>query len=283
MNIHQISRINLSPDVVDGIVFWTKNPVPMLEKLAELRDYTYYFQFTITGYGADIECNLPDKNKIILPAFKKISEIIGADRIIWRYDPIFFNPKYTFDYHIRAFGKIAEILSGYTKKVTISFLDCDYRNVKNNISSLNLTQLGYEEQIAIAVEFSKIAEKFGLIIDTCAEKIDLSEFGVTHASCIDIKLFEKILGVQMKSEKDKTQRKECFCNSAIDIGAYNTCLNGCKYCYANYNQKTVFENNFAHNPDSPLLFGDITAEDKITDRKVKSLKIEQLGLFENDC
>jgi hypothetical protein len=119
MNIHQISRINLSPNVIDGIVFWTKNPVPMLEKLAELRNYIYYFQFTITGYGSDIECNLPDKNKIILPAFKKISEIIGADRIIWRYDPIFFNPKYTFDYHIRAFGKIAETLSGYKKSYNI--------------------------------------------------------------------------------------------------------------------------------------------------------------------
>lgn len=70
MNAHQISRIPLTPDVVDGIVFWTKNPIPMLEKLDMLRDYMYYFQFTLNSYAQDIETHIPSKQSHIIPAFK---------------------------------------------------------------------------------------------------------------------------------------------------------------------------------------------------------------------
>ena len=73
MNIHQVSKIDLSPNVVDAIVFWTKNPTPMLAQLDELKDYTYYFQFTLSAYGPDVERNLPSKNKIIIPTFQKLS------------------------------------------------------------------------------------------------------------------------------------------------------------------------------------------------------------------
>ena len=95
MNIHQISQISLSPDVVDGIVFWTKNPTPMLERIHELDNYTYYFQFTLNSYGKDIEKNVPSKNDVIIPTFKKLSSIIGKERIVWRYDPILINEHYT--------------------------------------------------------------------------------------------------------------------------------------------------------------------------------------------
>ena len=80
MNVHQISRINLSPEVVDGIVFWTKNPIPMLDKLEALRDYMYYFQFTLNSYGADVEKNIPSKDKVIVAAFQRITDISGPAR-----------------------------------------------------------------------------------------------------------------------------------------------------------------------------------------------------------
>jgi len=136
MNFRQISRIKLTPDVVDGIVFWTKNPIPMLERLGELKEYMYYFQFTVTPYGKDVEPNLPKKNSELLTGFKRLSDTIGTDRIVWRFDPIFINNKYTLDYHIQAFEKIAEELHDYTRKVTISFIDVDYRGVKSNIQEL---------------------------------------------------------------------------------------------------------------------------------------------------
>lgn len=113
MNAHQISRIDLSPDVVDCIVFWTKNPIPMLPRLDELAAYKYYFQFTLTGYGRDMEANLPDKKEKLIPAFKQLAEKIGKKRIIWRYDPIVFTKKYSPEYHIKAFTQIAEALDAH--------------------------------------------------------------------------------------------------------------------------------------------------------------------------
>lgn len=89
MNIHQVSKIDLSPNVVDAIVFWTKNPTPMLGRLDELKDYIYYFQFTLTAYGPDVERNLPSKNRIIIPTFQELSKEIGKEKVVWRYDPIF--------------------------------------------------------------------------------------------------------------------------------------------------------------------------------------------------
>ena len=95
MNAHQISEIKITPDVVDCIVFWTKNPLPMIKRLDEIKDYNYYFQFTLTGYGNDVEINLPNKKTKMIPVFQELSEKIGKQKVIWRYDPIFFSDRYT--------------------------------------------------------------------------------------------------------------------------------------------------------------------------------------------
>jgi len=244
----------------------------MLATLDILEEYMYYFQFSVTPYGNDIEPNLPSKTDVILPAFKKLSEIIGTDRVIWRYDPILINAKYTIDYHMHAFSKIAKELHRHTKKVTISFIDTEYKGVKSNLSHLALHEFTCEMQIELASQLAKISYSYGLEIDTCAEKLDLQQHNISRAVCIDSKLISKLLGSPFSIEKDKNQRKECGCVSAIDIGAYNSCLNGCKYCYANYNPKTTTGNYEKHNPLSPVITGFISADDKINERIVKSYR-----------
>jgi hypothetical protein len=282
MNIHQISRIKLTPDVVDGIVFWTKNPIPMLARLDELKDYMYYFQFTITPYGKDVEPIVPSKPNEILSAFKRLSDMIGPDRVVWRYDPIMISERYSLDYHVRAFGKIAEELHGYTHKVTISFIDVDYRGVKKNIKELALLDFPAVAQVELSASLAEIARSYGLKIDTCAEKVELQQFGIEHARCIDDRLFEKLLGCHLKINKDKTQRLECGCVASIDIGMYNTCKNGCRYCYANYSLNTVSGNFAKHNPLSPLISGEVGRDDKIIDREMKSCKVRLGDLFLGD-
>lgn len=131
MNPRQISRIDISPDVVDCIVFWTKNPEPMLERLNELSDYRYYFQFTLTGYGRDIEPGIPHKKEKMIPVFKDLADRIGKQRVIWRYDPIMFTSTYTPEYHLKAFEQIASALNGYTEKCVISFVDFYSKNKRN--------------------------------------------------------------------------------------------------------------------------------------------------------
>lgn len=277
LNIHQVSKISLDPDVIDGIVFWTKNPIPMLDKLDWLKDYVYYFQFTLTSYGKDVETGIPSKKDVIIPAFQRLSDAIGPDRVIWRYDPIFLSETYTMDYHIRYFEEIARKLSPYTRKCTISFIDM-YRKTQKNVAGLSMREFPVQLQDELAGKLAEIAHSYGLDIETCSEGIDLEKYGIHHARCIDDRLFAKLIGCSLNAGKDKNQRAECGCIESIDIGAYNTCKNGCLYCYANYSNAAVITNAGKHDPNSPLLFGSLGPEDMVSEKKMVSYKDYQISL-----
>ena len=279
MNFHQISEIKISPDVVDCIVFWTKNPLPMMERLDELEAYNYYFQFTLTGYGNDVERNLPNKKTSVIPIFQELSNKIGKEKVVWRYDPIFFSNRYNVQYHLKAFRSIAEALSGYTEKCVISFLDIYPKN-KKNMDNLLRYDLSDSELREFAKELSNIAKENHIKIGSCAEKVDLDEYGIIHNSCIDKELIEKIIGCKLKINKDKNQRIECGCVESVEVGTYNTCKNGCVYCYANYSAKSVESNFQKYDPLSPLLCGHIEKDDRISTRKVVSLKETQISIFD---
>lgn len=269
MNTRQVSKITLNPDVVDGIVLWTKNPLPILEKLRALSGYTHYFQFTLTSYQSDVEGNLPSKKDILIPAFQRLSDLIGSERVIWRYDPILLNDKYGLAWHIQYFEKIAKRLHPYTRRCTISFIDY-YRKTANNMKLLNLKGIEEEDKHTLAQALARIAHSYGLAMDTCAEDIDLREYGIHHAHCVDGMLLEKLSGHSLKISKDKSQRDECGCMESIDIGQYNTCQNGCRYCYANHSAKAAIANVLAHDPLSPLMCGALEDGDEIFERKVAS-------------
>jgi hypothetical protein len=277
VNIHQISKISLDPDVVDCIVFWSKNPKPMLAKLQFIKEYAYYFQFTLNPYDRDIEVRLPYKNEI-LETFKKLSDMIGPQRIIWRYDPVLLNKKYNISYHIDKFYEFAEKLKGYTEKVTFSFIDF-YKKITENVKSVGIDEITHDEKDIIADNFSQAAKENDLLIDTCAEGIDLSKYNITHARCVDDRLIAKIIGYNFIAEKDKNQRLECGCVRSIDIGEYNSCSNGCVYCYANYSQSIVADSFKRHNQFSPLLIGETNDTDIINERNVSTNKILQKELF----
>ena len=279
MNFHQISEIKISPDVVDCIVFWTKNPLPMMERLDELEAYNYYFQFTLTGYGNDVERNLPNKKTSVIAIFQELSNKIGKEKVVWRYDPIFFSNRYNVQYHLKAFRSIAEALSGYTEKCVISFLDIYPKN-KKNMDNLLSYDLSDSELREFAKELSNIAKENHIKIGSCAEKVDLDEYGIIHNSCIDKELIEKIIGCKLKINKDKNQRIECGCVESVEVGTYNTCKNGCVYCYANYSAKSVESNFQKYDPLSPLLCGHIEKDDRISTRKVVSLKETQISIFD---
>ena len=180
MNFRQVSRIALNPNVIDCIVFWTKNPAPMLPYLDEYRRYMYYFQFTLTGYGKDIEPGLPDKRRILIPAFCELADRIGRDRVIWRYDPIFLSDHYTLDYHVKAFTRIAEALAGRTRRVVISFLD-DYEKTKRNMKGINIQGLTKEKMRRLAHSFAVIAGRYGMEIQTCRNMGSLTGHALTES------------------------------------------------------------------------------------------------------
>lgn len=270
LNFHQVSKIDISPQVVDCIVFWTKNPEPMFHKLEQLKDYQYCFQFTLTGYGKDMEPNLPHKREQMIPIFQRLSTMIGSNKVIWRYDPIVITETYSEEYHLKAFHEIASKLNGYCNRVVISFVDL-YAKTKKNMKAFQIIDRNQNELMSFATKLGEIASNNRMEIATCAELIDLSSCGINHSSCIDKNMIEEIIGGPIKVEKDKNQREECGCVGSVDIGTYDTCLNGCKYCYANYSDERVKVNSALYHDQSPILCGKLTDEDKITERVVKSI------------
>ena len=245
-NPAQIKRVSLLPEDVDGIVLWTKNAAPLLPKISALNSFSCYFQYSITPYHSDIERGLADKKETIIPAFLKLADIIGARRMIWRYDPIIITPRYSCNYHIAAFTRLCGLLAGSTEKCVISFAIA-YKSVAKKLAEIGHTELEVEDKIRLAESLLHIAKGHGITLCACCELPGLYELGIQPVSCVDAGLF----GIDVP--RNKNQREGCNCALSVDIGAYNSCMNGCRYCYANHNEIKVRNNYARHNADSELL------------------------------
>lgn len=277
-NSKMVSRISLDPAVIDCIVFWSKNPASMLNRLEELEEYNYYFQFTLNPYGKEIENNLPPLHSRI-ETFKRLSDKIGKEKVIWRYDPIFLNEKYTVHFHQEKFAEIAEEIHPYTEKCMLGFID-HYQHIRTKISSFHIGSLQQEDIETIALSFQKNISEYEIKLHTCTEKINLSHVGISAGSCIDQRLIERITGYSLLTCKDKNQRNVCRCTESIDIGMYESCLNGCIYCYANRGDcRSIQSNRNKHDKLSPLLIGQVKEDATVKDRVMKSLRNNQLPLF----
>lgn len=254
MNSRQMRRVSLKPEDVDGIVFWTKNPLYLMERLDELKDYPYYFQFTLTVYNRDIEPGIPDKKGVMIPAFKSLSDKIGSERIVWRYDPILISERYSVRFHVEAFKRMAGALCGSTDTCVISFLDT-HRCMTKMSEKQGIRPPAAEEQRAIVESFADTARKYGFALKTCCEAIDFSTYGVVRSACIDAERLEKISGRKLAINKDRNQRPGCGCTASVDIGVYSTCRNGCVYCYANRGDGMIMRNTEQYDAMSPVLCG----------------------------
>lgn len=274
-NPSQVSRYRLSPDVVDCLGFCTKNPLPMLPYLDLLRDYGQYWYVTITPYGRDLEPNVPDKHRL-LEAFRQLSQKVGKRAMGWRYDPILLTDRYTPEYHLRAFRKMAEALSGATDTVVISFVDC-YPKVLQNFPQLR--PVPREVRLQLGRELIRIAADCGMQLRTCAEGEELAPYGADCSGCMKLSDYERAIGKKLHAPKVKGARAECACYLACDIGAYSTCRHFCRYCYANGSRQEVLAKCRRHDPDSPFLIGNYEPGDQIHDVPQKSWVEPELSLF----
>jgi hypothetical protein len=264
VNAHQISRIPIHPDRVECMVFWTKNPAPMLPRLDEIRPFTFYFQFTLTPYGRDLEAGLPDKASLV-ETFRRLSGRIGPERVIWRYDPVLMSHEISEDWHLSHFEDLAGKMASHTKRCVISFID-PYRKTEKNLRGTTVRVLRASEIVSLAGKMALIAQRHGMELQTCAETCDLAAWGIRHGKCIDDGLIETVSGISLNARKDKNQRPACRCVESVDIGAYNTCLHRCLYCYAGSSPAEAPERNRMHHPDSPLLAGNVSETDIVRER-----------------
>lgn len=275
----QVTRYLLDPEVVDIMVFCTKNPKPMLDKDALFRELTTVFDtfwfVTITPYGTDIEPYVPPKEQVI-QSFQALSALVGKQRVSWRYDPVFVTEEYSVKKHVSQFRAMAEALAGYTSQCVISFIDL-YEKTKKNFRGIR--SVTGEEQEQLTAAFAEIAGDTGLQIHLCCENERLARANVDADGCMSKTVLESALGCKLDVPQEKAARKECACLLGADIGAYNTCGHGCLYCYANYDMTTVTANRKNHNPSAPFLTGGARADDVVKDAAQKPWKNGQLDLF----
>jgi hypothetical protein len=262
MNNRQVTHFKFDPGSIDCIVFWTKNPAAFMKRLHEIDElgYKYYFQFTITPYGTDIEQHIDKEH--ILDTFIRLSEKTGRHRVIWRYDPIIINERYSVGFHADQFGKMAEKLCNYTEKCVISFVD-EYTFLSDSLRKYGIAELTPLQIESLAGQISRTLHALSstITLSTCCEKAELGTYGIRHNRCIDGELIAQITGVQKNYGKDPSQRPECGCIPSRDIGTYNTCPHGCVYCYAGRGTK---KDAGACNRDSLVLCDTIdTARDTV--------------------
>lgn len=262
---------NVSPDTVDAIAFWTRNPLPMIRSgyLQELMGmgYFFYFNFTITGYsersgaGNKLDGSTLHPLKAI-DAMNQLAELIGPERVIWRFDPIVVCDEITKEDIVRKFKKISSDICPDIKRTVVSFVD-DYKKSIVNMKSagfskpLDLLAPEHAETMDfILTEIANETARTGRDVFSCAENIDLKRYGIEKGKCIDADYISEISGKQIKAKKDPSQRVACGCAKSIDVGEYDTCPNGCAYCYAT-NQKAIATKNFKeHDPVSRFIIKD---------------------------
>lgn len=263
----KFQRYELSPDKVDCVVFCSKNYRPILPRLREITDsFPTYFHYTITAYGKDIEPGVPSI-KESMETLIDLSRLVGKQRIAWRYDPVLLTKKYTIERHLETFEEMAGVLAPYIDRCIFSFVEM-YKKLETNMPEL--IPLSQEDMNTLAKGLGSIAQKYGIHIQTCGTNGDYTPYGIHSSGCMTLDILGNANGIVFKNLKHKGLRQGCHCIESRDIGAYDTCLNGCKYCYANKNPKKAFENYKYHDPSSPLLLGHVKPEDTIIQGAQKS-------------
>lgn len=257
---NSVRRYELSPDKVDCIVFGSKNYTPVLDRIHEITERFYtYFDYTITAYGKDIEPGVPDIDTSI-NTFLTLSDIVGIQRMAWRYDPILLTESYTIECHLETFEYIANRLSGHFDRCIFSFVEM-YKKHETNLPEL--IPLTNEDMNTVAQGIGGVAAKYGFILQTCGPEENYARYGIETSGCVTLDILGKANNLQFRNLKHKGFRKGCHCIESRDIGALNSCLNGCKYCYANKNAQLPRENYALHDPYSPLLIGQLRPTDRL--------------------
>lgn len=221
--------------------------------------FNCHFHYTITAYGKDVEPDVPSIDESI-ETLKELSAQVGKEKIIWRYDPVLLTDKYTIAYHFETFDYMAERIAPYVDRCLFSFVVW-YKKLAFNMPELQ--PISDTQKDIIAKGLREIAARHKLYIQTCATKENYEKYGIHTSGCMTRTIFEHSLGLHFKNIREHGNRPGCRCMESRGLGDYNTCINSCRYCYANYDHRKAKENYGEHDTDSPLMIGHLLPTDKI--------------------
>jgi hypothetical protein len=264
-NAAQVQTVSIAKTRV--IVFWTKHPAGLLPHLDELdrMGLHYTFQFTLNDYEAEgFEPRVPKLDERI-DLFRKLSERLGPERVVWRMDPLLLTDRIGVPELLDKAERLMGALAPHTRKLVFSFADIEaYPAVKRNLARAGIAAREFTrgEMEGFARGLAELHRGHGLELATCGEEIDLSAFGIARNRCVDGGLMARLwpgdaalmefLGPRA-ARKDPGQRKACGCSASKDIGGYGTCPQGCVYCYANHSPAEAVRRFRAHRPEGEEL------------------------------
>ena len=278
MNMKQVSRVSLDPQEVDSIVFWSKNPAPMLPHLDELdrRGFRYYFQFSLNDYPGELEPNMPGVAERLV-TFLNLSRHVGPLRVVWRYDPIIISNMTPMEFHRERFSRIAQELRGATHRVMVSIVDF-YHKTDRRLSQLERAGFLFDrkagssaDMVSLLKDLATIAGRRDMEIFACAEDRDFRELGIPPGRCIDESLLNRVWALNLRYRKDPAQRRFCLCMVSKDIGINDTCIHGCPYCYSTRNHTLAERRYQEHDPQSPSMWGDGEMLPRIASRQSEQM------------
>ena len=273
-----VYKLSLKPEDVDCLLFCSKNYQPILKHIGGIDEkYNILCNYTITAYDKDIEPKVPSINQSI-KTLKRLSDIVGVNKILWRYDPILLSEKYTVEKHLETFEYMAEKISPFVYRCIFSFVDM-YKKVEENMPEI--IPFTDEDKVKLLKGIGEISKKYNLYTQTCATNESYERYGIHAAGCTTREILEQAHNVVYKNVKGTGIRENCQCIPSRDIGAYNSCLSECKYCYANRKPDIPKKVIKMHDEKSPLLLGQLKENDRLIGTKIISyIEPKQTTLFD---
>ena len=273
-----VYKLSLKSEDVDCLLFCSKNYQPILKHIGDIDEkYNILCNYTITAYGKDIEPKVPSINQSI-KTLKRLSDIVGVNKILWRYDPILLTEKYTVEKHLETFEYMAEKISPLVYRCIFSFVDM-YKKVEENMPEI--IPFTDEDKVKLLKGIGEISKKYNLYTQTCATNESYERYGIHAAGCTTREILEQAHNVVYKNVKGTGIRENCQCIPSRDIGAYNSCLSECKYCYANRKPDIPKKVIKMHDEKSPLLLGQLKENDRLIGTKIISyIEPKQTTLFD---
>ena len=273
-----VYKLSLKSEDVDCLLFCSKNYQPILKHIGDIDEkYNILCNYTITAYGKDIEPKVPSINQSI-KTLERLSDIVGSNKILWRYDPILLTEKYTVEKHLETFEYLAEKISPLVYRCIFSFVDM-YKKVEENMPEI--IPFTDEDKVKLLKGIGEISKKYNLYTQTCATNESYERYGIHAAGCTTREILEQAHNVVYKNVKGTGIRENCQCIPSRDIGAYNSCLSECKYCYANRKPDIPKKVIKMHDEKSPLLLGQLKENDRLIGTKIISyIEPKQTTLFD---
>ena len=273
-----VYKLSLKPEDVDCLLFCSKNYQPILKHIGDIDEkYNILCNYTITAYGKDIEPKVPSINQSI-KTLERLSDIVGGNKILWRYDPILLTEKYTVEKHLETFEYMAEKISSLVYRCIFSFVDM-YKKVEENMPEI--IPLAEEDKVKLLKGIGEISERYNLYTQSCATNESYEKYNIHSAGCTTREILEHAHNVVYKNVKGTGIRENCHCIPSRDIGAYNSCLSECKYCYANRKPDIPKKVIKLHDEKSPLLLGHLKDDDNLIDTEIiRYIESNQTTLFD---